>query len=303
MRFPVLAISLAISLFLGGGCRLGFDVPAADEDALPANNLDEDTLDALPDISAVGPCPVDKPGTVALYTFDDDVGEVISDRASQNPGDVVNGTAADYIAGPGGCGRAISFDAASQIYGQIPNSDAWELTEGSIDLWVWPVDDGVLPIMAGIVSRDATGVTEGGHFTIYQWHHTDPDSIVVRIQSEGFNLGYTMCSTEPLQFGRWNHVGVNFGPPRAELWINGVYTEDPVQILDYDGVTPIDCNVVATQGIDGNSNPWTLGVSQGQSADSVSGGYFRPLAGGALDHLRISDTRRDFAAMNTAARD
>ena len=298
MRLPV----LSIALLLCSACRFGFDYPLGDGDALAPDNPDPDTPDA-PIGAGADPCPVDLAGTVALYTFDDDMEATFADSQGNNPGDLVGGTAVDYRDGPQGCGKALSFDASKQIYGQIDNTADWDLPLGSVDFWVWPADNGVLGDVAGILSRDALGTVEGGHFTVYQWRHTTPDSIMARIQSLGDGLGNPLCSTEPLQFGRWNHVGVNFGPPRTELWVNGVKTDEIMQIPGFDGVEIIDCNTPTEQGIDGNSNPWTVGVSTGLSIDGGTDGYFRPLTDGAIDHLRISNVRRNFAVMTTAARD
>lgn len=93
--------------------------------------------------------------------------------------------------------------------------------------------------------------------------------------------------------GRWTHIGINFGPPGAELWIDGVMATNTARLDTENG--PVDCNQRDSQGIDGNSNPWGFGVDTTVSANGTVEPVDRPFAGGAIDHLRISGTQRDFS--------
>ena len=79
---------------------------------------------------------------------------------------------------------------------------------------------------------------------------------------------------------------------RLELYVDGV-------LSDWAGQTPLDdewqCGQSGDWGIAGNDLPWVIGRSTYQS-DEVLGELELPATGAAIDHLRISRVRRDFAS-------
>lgn len=296
--------SVAFALVMCGACRLGFELPGAAQDAsaLDSRALGDSgaTIDSADSLAL--PCPPADGQTLALYTFDTDVGASIIDSTGVHDGTTVDGsTPPAYRSGPPGCGQALSIASGNEITAQVPHSDAWNLAEGSVDLWVWPAGDGVIPDYAGIVSRDANGTDEGGHFAIYQWAFAAPDRFAVRIQGMNDPQGTYLCSDDEILYDRWNHIGVNFGPPQAELWINGVLATVQDQIAD-DQNRIYDCNQATARGIEGNTNPWSFGIDTGISGNGELRPLQNPLIDGAIDHVRISSERRDFRMLSTALR-
>ena len=88
-----------------------------------------------------------------------------------------------------------------------------------------------------------------------------------------------VITAEPLAIGRWSHFGVNFGPPGLELWVNG----RAVGFSSY------------ANGLRGNQNPWTVGVSNDSSVEGTGQPLWKPLRDADIDHLRISNRRLDFS--------
>lgn len=196
MRFVILVLPI-----LSLSCRLGFD-------AVAETNADANAqADASPSADAVREgalaCPMSDPDTVALYTFDSDDGIEVTDVARGHDGRLVNGSFLSYIDGPDGCGSALSFDeAGGPVYAEIPNSGAWELASGSVDLWVMPMPEVTLNDFAGIVSRDAMGANESGHFSLRQWNEAGTEVFMVRMQGLVFGEGGFLCSDGPVEHGR-----------------------------------------------------------------------------------------------------
>lgn len=99
--------------------------------------------------------------------------------------------------------------------------------------------------------------------------------------------------------GDWHHLGVNFGPPGVELWIDGVLQTGTGEVINIEpprGPTANPCTGMSSDGIAGNDIPWFFGVNNGFSSPGTTDdlrSYFR---GGSFDHIRISRARRDFSA-------
>jgi len=217
------------------------------------------------------------------FAFDGDDGASMLTDATGSANAIVRGGTASLVAGPTGCGQALSF--ATGVEAVIPDSPRWDLDEGSIDLWVWRPTGRPAP-WAGIISRDAGGSAFPGHFSIYV---ANDGRIVARLQNGG---DFTLCSVAPLPEESWHHIGVNFGPGGFELWLDGVQ-EEGTGVLP---MFPSDCSTGTssiTAGIAGNDNPWLIGANTATGGEGVADSS-EPFTDGAIDHLRISDSRRDF---------
>jgi len=239
-------------------------------------------------------CPTGPDGdTIAYYDFTDTSLGLLTDTAGLHHGAVVGGVAL-VTAGPTGCGNAIAFARSPLTFGAVPNSPDFSLSSGSIDFFLrydaplprpMPTRE---PATVGVLSRDANGVTPG-HMTIW----IAPDgSVVLRVQRSSGNI---IRCTEPVTTGTWHHVGVNFGSP-VEVYLDGaVSTRTDVLRLNLGPMTPFDfdCGLTGSGGIDGNTNPFTVGAQDGLSPEGLAAPS-QPFANGAIDQLRISRERRSF---------
>ncbi len=247
--------------------------PDAAPDAAPADAA----VDAGDDL-----CPDADGDTIALYRFDPD-GD-LTDSAGDHDGELV-GAALQSPGGQAGCGQAVAFAAGGSSFIEVDASDDFDLASGSIDLFV---RSGPLGTERGIFSRDAIGVG-AGHFTAL----IDEDGrFVVRLQAIGSED--VVCSDALAVPGQWHHLAINFGAPRAELYLDGVLgtTDDAVTILDTGNFT---CNTDHTQGIDTDGLPWVFGAENSASDNGDTDGAAGFFEGGAIDQVRISGVRRDFS--------
>jgi len=243
------------------------------------------------------PCdPRTTADTVALYTFDADEGTgTVADVTGTHDGVLIGGSPG-WVDGPPGCGPAIAFleGVEPKTYVEIPDSPDWDLAEGSISLWVRYDDTLPSPEMdrsPAILSRDASHSDLSGHLSLLL---ALDGRLAMRLQSIS-GTGAIRCTEDPMPTNRWVHIGINLGPPRVELWMDGEPADrtDPVSV-DMTGVLDLPCGDDEVLGIDGNDNPWVLGTGQYGSMEGVANNTWETLAPGAMDHLRIESVRRDF---------
>jgi len=141
----------------------------------------------------------------------------------------------------------------------------------------WFIRRAGAPTPAGLVGRDAMNQVFPGHFRIAI--ETD-GRLLVRIQDG--DDSYELNQPDPTR-GEWHHVGANWGGGGLELW--------------YDGVRVAADEDVAV-GIDGNHNAWVIGADP----QSVQEGSYPPVGVSrvsthtGIDHVRISELRRDFSS-------
>jgi hypothetical protein len=197
----------------------------------------------------------------------------------------LKGTAAARVSGKSGCGKALSFSTSSPIsYLQVADSSDWDLSEGSVDLWIR--FDGAASATEGIASRDANGQTNAGHFTIVRMCN---GSIMVRLQDT--SSVWAQCSP-PVNDQSWHHVGVNFGGSGGlKLYVDGTLASRTASITC--NSNDWACGASTTKGIAGNDNPWTIGASSMKSAEGSSEPVEDPLSG-RIDSFRVSKARRSF---------
>jgi len=253
----------------------------------------EDTIAVPADAgSAVPPtCPgpaTAAEGVVALYPFDGDDGSaLVADVVGGHDGSVQAGAVAT-TAGPESCDRALTFGADQFVV--IDDSADWDLEVGSIDLWAWLPAESTENV--ALVSRDLVAREDPGHASIY----VDENGLAVaRVQpaDASGDLDAVSCSAAPLPREEWVHLGLNFGPPAVEFYVDGV-------LADGAGPHAIDdawsCGQAGAFGIAGNDLPWLLGATTFRGDAPLDNVEFFA-EGYAIDHLRISAERQDFASL------
>ena len=221
--------------------------------------------------------------TVMLFTFSGS-GTKVTDATGNHHGTIV-GTAAKRVTGKAGCGKAMDFATSSPIsYVEVPDSSAFDLKQGSLDLWVkFDNDTGA----EGIIGRDASGTTQPGHLTIARLCN---GALLARLQNSTDPEG-RRCS-KPLPKGKWYHVAVNFGGSGGfDLYVDGVPTNETADIIC--GTTTEKCGVDITTGINGNDNPWVIGAHTWTSAEGSPDPLKSPF-NGLVDSVRLSKVRRKF---------
>lgn len=284
---------LGFSVLLLAGCvRAGFETPSTDLQAVadgPPGVVDLFGLfDATLETSADAPSRtcVETPDahTVALYTFPGS-GTTVDDATGQHPGAIV-GTGVSRVPGRSGCGQAIAF-AGADGYVEIPDSPAWDLATGSIDFWLRIDAMPGVDSKGGVISRDANLQAFSGHFSLYLACN---GALGARLQT---TVGDAFTCSSTLQAGVWYHVGVNFGSGPMEIYVDGAPATQTASFTC--GKLTFFCGTGTTTGIDGNNNPWTVGVASATSVEGLARPTNNPLTG-AIDSLRISSVRRAFGA-------
>ena len=159
---------------------------------------------------------------------------------------------------------ATGFDGNGEFV-SIPDSNAWDLTDGSVQLWFQANDPSGTQ---GLISRDASGTGEPGHFDI-SLHGND---IHVRIQGDN---GGTLKATNVVSSGTWYQLTVTFGAQGAQIYLNG-------SLLASDNSL--------TQGIDGNNEPWIIGASGSNSSTGSTSGA-NNFFNGAIAEVAIFDNQ------------
>ncbi len=229
--------------------------------------------------------------TVALYPFDG--GLPLLDATGMHDGFLAGAQELSTVPGRRGCTEALR--GASSGFGVIPDHPDFALTEGSFDLWFRT--ESPLSNATGIVSRDASASPVPGHLTLFMSEVEDGDydelgHLAVRLQ--GTMAQGVRCSEVPLPLDQWVHIGVNFGPPSLQLFIDG-QLQSRAGTVSVGNSNFVPCNTDTVLGIDGNTNPWTVMAS---SISSDEGDYTPTIGfanGATLDDFRISSVRRDFS--------
>jgi hypothetical protein len=235
-------------------------------------------------------CSDPPPGdAIAAYGFDSspvDALDSVGDHDGVIGGDPSGLTS---VASPSGCGQAVGFDldrTGVESWITIPDSPAWDLSRGSIDVWVRAPADGA-GAFAGILTRDAEGTTQGGHVALF----IEPDGTVwARLQRNAAQVAYR-CADAPIAAGEWGRVTVNFGPPDLELLVDGSVQGRATPLASASG-TDVRCGEQRmNDGIAGNDNPWILGGNGARAPEGAGEPVTDFFRGGAIDELRISASR------------
>lgn len=238
---------------------------------------------------------------VAQYRFEDPA-QLWLDDVGDHDGDLAAGVAASVL-GPAGCGNALGGTVG--MAGRVVDAPGFDLSAGAIDFWVLAPNS---EAQAPLLSRDALGAaTEHVTFLLGSVANAVGDTtarhLIVRHQS--LDTGAAVCSELPLPADTWVHVVYNFGPPGMALYIDGVLQESTDEpdvpgggILACDGRTN-DPELAADPppfvgGLETNM-PWFIAASAQGEPKSPTQSPSTFMDDGALDEIRISSVRRDFA--------
>jgi hypothetical protein len=225
------------------------------------------------------------PGLVAHYRFEDP--STIAEVTGTHPGTVIDGP---FATTAGAVDLAVELASTGHIF--VADSPAWDGV-GALELWVRPV--ALAPTeLGGILSRDNTGRSDG-HFALFQ---VDSRFFAARLQRStdggAGGDGLLLCSEQAPVPGQWMHIGVNFGPPAAELWVDGVLGVRTDLLTVFSSTST--CNQREARSISGNDDPWVFGALSVRSTTGTTDNISDHFTGGALDELVLHEDRQDFAS-------
>lgn len=247
--------------------------PASDPEA----TADAGSTPDAEEVSADPACATAPASSAFHLDFDDPDAPYVDVVAGELAGEAV-GT---VIPGDSLCGSASArFEANGTLV--YPDAPLWD-DVGSIDL---TLRFAALPDAeeAYIFSRDASGVDEPGHLGVAV---TSDGRIVMRMQNGGTT--YLCTDAELATTGQWHRIGINFGEPEVELWLDGV----KATYTDLAG--GIDCSQRGDGlSIAGNAEPLALGAATNTSTPGTIDPH-QTLFRGDLDELVVGTARKEFA--------
>jgi predicted ribosomally synthesized peptide with SipW-like signal peptide len=132
--------------------------------------------------------------------------------------------------------KSVSFNG--DAYGTVKHKPSYELSEGTISLWIRTNKNG-LNGHKGIIGKDAKGFENGGHIYL-SLRNGEPN---FRLQDAGNT--YEIQSNTQLTEGKWHHITASFGSQGQKLYVDG----NEVASSNYAG------------GISNNTNPFVFGAS------------------------------------------
>ncbi len=320
MRWGVFVILLGGSGALHVGCgRLGFqlgdDQDAGETPAEDAGDTDSRVMDSgmegadsgarascddgiqnqgEPFVDSGGPCPVRvnrcgevDPWTAALWRFENDTASMIQDEQGSPPGSVI-GASVEFPLEPGApCGRSLQASPSGAV--GIAPVPVLRIDDGSVDFFFRV--GAPPPTRSGIIlSRDGSGAI-GGHLLVA---YNRQGRLVVRLQEEGAVGEENLRCSEVLTPG-WVRVGINFGSPDLELFIDGI--EQRWVGTTFLFANPVDCI----------ADRFVQGLTDAPTAISIGAGNYSSTPGTndllrdhvepdwRIDEVRFSNVRRDFA--------
>lgn len=257
----------------GGTPDTGRDAGDGDPDAGVPRDAGEDPRDG-------GPPPLECTAqvtrdSVMLYDFEelprlDDLTGLSTSRWVSEAGAEPQGHV-----GPDGCGTALDLDGSGAMF--IGTNDA--ITPASMDLWIHLHDE---PTEAqGIVSRDATGQADPGHFTLFR---TCDDYLVLRVQDQITSV--YLCSDAPVPLDAWTHVAFSVSP-QTSLFVDGVPQQQGPESIGLFGAQCSDfvpCGGALEMEPPTNGLPIVVGASAHEAMAGSEAGISRPFLG-AIDNV------------------
>jgi hypothetical protein len=200
---------------------------------------DAGTRDATADATPAA-CPVNEPGLVAYYPFDETAGTIGHDCSGNGHDGVITGGAW----GPGEHGGALVLSGAGCM---DLGADAGILADGPFTVAAW-LDFSMDNTVAQYLVAKATGapVTMGWRLA----REANAAPFTLKIGSPSGSTSVTSPQNQPL--GEWLHVAAVFVPSvRMEIWVNGVLATQipmaPASLTDDPGAT---LHIGCGQGID-----------------------------------------------------
>ncbi|MEM7058599.1 MAG: LamG-like jellyroll fold domain-containing protein [Pseudomonadota bacterium] len=157
------------------------------------------------------------------------------------------------VEGPDGQLDALSFNGEDE-FAYIPHDPDFQITQGTISLWVNPddlSDDGMF------VSKDQRNTGDGGHFRL---GHTDEGGLILRMAPGDGDSNKSWETGPLLTEGAWQHLAVNFAEDGVFVYVDGA-------LVPADSWTAVDGNVPSPNVyveafLLNNKEPWVLGADQ-----------------------------------------
>ncbi|MEM6549991.1 MAG: LamG-like jellyroll fold domain-containing protein [Pseudomonadota bacterium] len=161
---------------------------------------------------------------------------------------------------------ALLFDGDDD-FAFIKNDQLFQVAQGTIALWVRPDD---LSDDAIILSKDAKGQGEGGHFKL---GHDDDGRITIRFSEgdAGGNKSWT-SSASYFEEGEWAHIAVGFDSEGLTVYVDGVKVPDFGWTRD-EGNVDVPGYYKEAYLIN-NDEPWVIGADTSQTEVNGTAGAF-----------------------------
>ncbi len=191
----------------------------------------------------------DCPTVVTWLRFDGNLTDTNSEISA-----IAAGTSAVTFV-DGHAGQAVHMPNDALGWVELGDSPAYDLDSGIVDLWFrYGADTPATDV--GLISRDANGTTQDGHFNIRLGFDRN---LVVRIQMQSDpSIEAFRCTADPIPVDTWTHVEAQFGPGGLELRVDGI-TATGTEWTNKAGTSTVSCTDPWTRGISGNDNPWAIG--------------------------------------------
>lgn len=228
--------------------------------------------------------------TTMLFGFEDLPGFSSADNTGSFTATYFKGvstTSAADAPSVAGCGKGLF---GNEKWGEVSHDPAFSRKQASLDL-LYKTPTSFIPTrMMAILSKDATGFGTS-HLNL----GINPDGrVMLRMSRTDFE--FYRCSA-PIENETWVHIGINFGEPDLELWVNGQLAHESGSHGYLDNSNPRPCETgVRVMGLDGNTEPWAIGASANPSTAGTNDMVvFEHDLGAVIDQVRFSSTRRDFS--------
>ncbi len=161
---------------------------------------------------------------------------------------------ADTTDGPRAGTSALTFNGEDQ-YAYLAHDDAFEITQGTIALWV-RADD--LSDDGAIVTKDQRNTGEGGHFRLIQ---EEDGGLLLRMAPGDGGSNRSWSTTEAiLEEGVWAHLAVNFTADGVTVYKDGVALSDDIWTPEEGDVPSPGVYTEAYMLM--NAEPWVFGADQ-----------------------------------------
>ena len=236
--------------------------------------------DDLPDAPGV-----DLPGALAFWSFADGAGNEFSDARggpsafafTQEEGLAVPAPTPPVRPGPDGTpDAALEFNGETS-FGFIAHDEAFEVTQGTIALWIQPDD---VSDDAIILSKDQSGAGVGGHFRL---GYEDGGHIFIRVANGDGGSNKAWESSAPyLNDGEWSHLAVSFGAEGGvTVYVDGVAIPEYAWIRKEgnEDLPSLQSEAYILQ----NREPWILGADTAYTTNNDTPDDF------AADHEHLHD--------------
>ncbi|MEL7045096.1 MAG: LamG-like jellyroll fold domain-containing protein, partial [Pseudomonadota bacterium] len=223
------------------------------------------------------------PGALSFYSFANEASGSFADlrggpsvTAYVDAGNTAT-VSATLRAGPdGSAGSALEFNG-DDTFAYLEHSPAWEVSQGTIALWVQPDDlssDGI------ILSKDLRGSGDGGHFRL---GHEEDGTLFLRVANGDGSGNRAWESSIPyLEEGEWSHLAVSFSADGGVVvYVDGVAVPDSGWIRE-EGNEDLP-SLQSEAYLIANREPWILGADTSRSEDTDSPDAF------AAEHNNLRD--------------